>query len=349
MRIVLPGGTGQVGGILGRAFHEEGHEVVVLSRRPASAPGRVVPRAPGRVVPHAPWRVVRHAPWRVVPWDARTVGPWARELEGADVVCNLAGRSVDCRYTASNRRQMMDSRVLSTRAVGAAIAQAANPPRVWLQASTATIYAHRHDAANDEATGRIGGSESDAPALWGFSIEIAQAWERAALEADTPATRKVLLRSAMTMSPDRGGIFDALLRLVRLGLGGPVGGGRQYVSWIHDGDFVRAVRWLIDHDELSGAVNVAAPNPLAYTDFMRALRAAQGVRIGLPATRWMLEIGAFCLRTESELVLKSRRVVPGRLLDSGFAFEHPAWPEAARDLCERWRAGRHGAPAGRET
>jgi uncharacterized protein (TIGR01777 family) len=235
--------------------------------------------------------------------------------------------------------------VLSTRAVGAAIASAANPPRVWLQASTATIYAHRHDAPNDEATGQIGGSEPDAPPLWGFSIEIAQAWERTALEADTPATRKVLLRSAMTMSPDRGGIFDTLLRLVRLGLGGPVGGGRQYVSWIHDGDFVRAVRWLIDHGELSGAVNVAAPNPLEYRDFMRALRAAQGGRIGLPATRWMLEIGAFVLRTESELVLKSRRVVPGRLLDSGFAFEHPSWPEAARDLCERWRAGRRGAPA----
>ncbi len=154
-----------------------------------------------------------------------------------------------------------------------------------------------------------------------------------------PQTRKVALRSAMTMSPDPGGIFDTLLGLVRRGLGGHSGSGQQYVSWIHDQDFVRAVYWLIEHAELDGAVNVAAPHPLPNAEFMRALREAWGTRIGLPATRSMLEAGAVLLRTETELVLKSRRVVPGLMLERGFGFEHPLWPRAARDLVAGWRAG----------
>jgi uncharacterized protein (TIGR01777 family) len=316
MRLVIPGGSGQVGTVLARAFQRDGHAVVVLSRSP------------------------RAAPWGVVGWDGRTLGAWAAELDGADVVINLAGRSVNCRYGAANRRAIMDSRVDSVRVIGEAIARAVRPPRVWLQASTATIYAHRYDAPNDEATGIVGGAEPGAPDTWRFSIDVATSWERALSEAATPATRKVALRSAMIMSPDRGGIFDTLLRLVRWGLGGRAGDGRQYVSWIHEDDFVGALRWLIAHDEIAGAVNVAAPNPLPYGEFMRALRQAWGIRIGLPATRWMLEVGAFVLRTETELVLKSRRVVPGRLLERGFEFRFPAWPEAARDLCERWRRSR---------
>jgi NAD dependent epimerase/dehydratase family enzyme len=158
-----------------------------------------------------------------------------------------------------------------------------------------------------------------------------------------PRTRTVLLRSAMTMSPDRGGVFDTLLRLVRWGLGGASGDGRQYVSWIHDRDFVRAVYWLIDHD-LAGPVNLAAPHPLPNAEFMRALRDAWGIGFGLPAARWMLEVGAFALRTETELILKSRRVVPGRLLESGFTFHFRTWPDAAADLCRRWRE-LHGANA----
>jgi uncharacterized protein (TIGR01777 family) len=282
-------------------------------------------------------RAQDRSPWRVVKWDANTVGDWAKEVDGADAVINLAGRNVNCRYTPENRRLIMESRIQSTRAVGQAIAQASRPPRVWLQASTATIYAHRYDAPNDEASGHIGGSEPDAPSKWRFSIEVAEAWERAAQEAVTPHTRKVLMRTAMVMSPSRGGVFDTLLRLVRFGLGGRVGDGRQYVSWLHDEDFVRAVGWLIEHDSLEGAVNLAAPHPVPYAEFMRVLRTAWGAPVGLPATRWMLEIGAFFLRTESELVLKSRRVIPGRLLQSGFTFSFPAWSEAARDLCRRWR------------
>lgn len=323
MKVVLPGGSGQVGTVLARAFHQAGHEVVVLSRQP------------------------RAAAWRVVPWDTTNPGDWSAELAGADVVINLAGRSVNCRYHVENRRLIMESRLNSTRVVGEAIARASPPPRVWLQASTATIYAHRYDAPNDEATGLLGGSEPDAPDTWRFSIEVATAWERAANECTTPHTRKVLLRSAMTMSPDHGGIFDTLLSIVRRGLGGRAGDGRQYVSWIHELDFIRSIFWLIEHEELAGPVNLAAPHPVPNAEFMQTLREAWGIRVGLPAMEWMLELGAVFLRTETELILKSRRVVPGRLLESGFAFEFPTWPEAAPELCRRWREGRSHTIVGR--
>ena len=167
---------------------------------------------------------------------------------------------------------------------------------------------------------------------------MAKAWERAFNEAPpSPLTRKVLLRSAVILSPDRGGIFDVLLGLVRHGLGGRVGDGRQYVSWIHDADFIRAIYWLIAHENLEGVVNLASPNPLPNAEFMRVLREAWGTRVGLPASKWMLEIATFFMRTETELVLKSRRVIPGRLLQDGFEFEFPDWNDAARDLCRRWR------------
>src|SRR5262245_41596457 len=162
MKMVITGGTGQVGTLLARAFLADRHEVVVLSRNPGKAP------------------------WRIVRWDAETVADWAVEIEGADVVINLAGRNVNCRYHAQNRRLIMESRISSTRAVGRAIARAARPPRVWLQASTATIYAHRYDAANDEATGILGGSEADAPDAWRFSIDVAKAWEQAATDSVVP-------------------------------------------------------------------------------------------------------------------------------------------------------------------
>ncbi|MGW1780476.1 DUF1731 domain-containing protein [Streptomyces sp. NPDC002143] len=311
MKIVLPGGTGQVGTVLRRALTAAGHEVVVLTRRPT---GRGEVR-----------------------WDGRTLGPWAEAIDGSDVVVDLAGRSVSCRYTPDNLRDMMESRVDSARVVGEAIATVARPPRVWLQMSTATIYAHRFDAPNDEATGLIGGAEPDVPGYWGYSVDIATAWEREQEKADTPDTRKVALRSAMVMSPDRGGVFDVLLRLVRLGLGGPVAGGAQYVSWIHDHDFVRAVEFLVERDDLAGPVNLAAPAPLPQRAFMRALREAWGVPVGLPATKWMAELGAFALRSDTELLLKSRRVVPGRLLDAGFVFDRPEWPTAAADLARRVR------------
>ncbi|HEY0347160.1 MAG TPA: TIGR01777 family oxidoreductase [Pyrinomonadaceae bacterium] len=316
MKIVIPGGSGYVGTVLARAFHQQGDEVVVLSRTTASKP------------------------WRTVTWDGETLGEWVTEFEAADAIINLAGQSVNCRYTAENRRIITESRLKSTKVVGQAIAQAWTPPRVWLQASTATIYAHRYDAPNDEATGIIGGAEPNVPDTWRFSIEVATGWERMFHESPIPNTRRVAMRSAIVMHPDSGSPFDILLRLVRLGLGGQSGDGRQYVSWIHEADFVRAVMWLIQHDELEGPVNLASPNPLTNAEFMRALRSARGVPFGLPASQWMLELGAFLAQSETELILKSRRVVPTKLVDSGFTFQFPNWPEAARELCARVRANR---------
>jgi len=314
MKIVIPGGSGQVGTILARAFHRDGHDVVVLSRRPN----------------------VR--PWRVIAWDGVTLGDWQREIDACDVVINLTGRSVNCRYTPANREEILDSRVSSTRVVGQAIVRAARPPGLWLQASTATIYAHRYDRPNDEYSGILGGRETNAPSTWNFSIDVARAWERAFDEAATAGTRKVALRSAMTLSPDAGGVFDTLLCLARHGLGGSAGDGKQYMSWIHYEDFIAAVRWLIDRDDFEGVVNVAAPNPLPNAEFMRVLRQACGIRLGLPARTWMLELGAVLLRTETELVLKSRRVVPARLLEEGFRFKYPDWRGAATDLCQQWKS-----------
>jgi len=315
MKIIIPGGSGHVGAVLARAFERDGHEILILTRKAETSR------------------------WPTVPWDGRTLGDWVDALDGADVLVNLAGYTVNCRYNAANRRRIIDSRVDSTRVLGEALAQCNNPPRTWLQSSTATIYAHRFDAPNDEATGIIGGREG-APSSWRFSIDVATAWETTLDEARTPKTRKVKLRSAMTMSVDRGGIFDVLLGLTRYGLGGTSGDGRQYVSWVHHEDFVRAIYWLIEHENIEGPVNVCSPNPLPNAEFMRALQKAWGTPIGLPATRWMLEVGAVFLRTETELILKSRRVVPGVLLEHGFSFQYPFWPDAAQSLCEEWRAPR---------
>ena len=239
MKIIIPGGSGQIGTLLARAFQANGHAVVVLSRQTYAAP------------------------WRVVEWDAQHLGAWTNELEGADAVINLTGRSVNCRYNAHNRRQIIDSRVQSTRVIAKALSYAKTPPRVWLQASTATIYAHRYDAPNDEATGIINDSD-EVPETWNFSVGVAQKWESAAQEISLPHTRLVLLRSAMIMSADRGGVFDVLLSLVRCGLGGRNGDGRQFVSWMHAADFVRAIDWLIAHEELNGR-----------GEFVRAATAAQ--------------------------------------------------------------------------
>jgi uncharacterized protein (TIGR01777 family) len=318
MRIVIPGGSGQVGEILARHFHAQGHAVTVLSRTPQSTSQR---------------------PWRVVAWDDSAESSWARELEGSNIVINLAGRHVNCRYTPENRREIYDSRIRTTQLLNEVIAALRNPPRLWLNASTATIYRHALDRPMDEATGELGGGEPGAPETWNFSIEVARDWERAFFATPTPHTRKVAMRSAITLGPDRGSVFEVLLNLVRCGLGGHQGSGAQFVSWIHDADFVRAVDWLIAREDFTGIVNIASPNPLPNRAFMRAFREAWGTRVGLPASAWMIEAGCFLMRTESELVLKSRRVVPGRLLESGFKFQFPEWPFAARDLVARWREG----------
>src|SRR6478609_8520239 len=238
MRIVIPGGSGQVGHILARYFHAKGHSVTVLSRAP------------------------RSAPWRVVVWDSLTRGDWIAELEDSNLCINLTGRSVNCRYTAENRRAIFESRVRSTLLLNEVIASLSHPPRLWINASTATIYRHALDRPMDEAHGELGGSEPGAPDTWNFSIQVAKGWEQAFFSTPASRTRKIAIRSAMTFSPDRGGVFDVFLGLVRRGLGGAQGPGTQFVSWIHEIDFLRAIDLLIAREEFTGVVNLASPHPI---------------------------------------------------------------------------------------
>ncbi|MGD0520515.1 MAG: DUF1731 domain-containing protein [Terracidiphilus sp.] len=327
LRIVLPGGSGVLGQVLARHFQEHGHHVTVLTRGPYTAP------------------------WQTVHWDGEERGPWIETLEGADVCINLAGQSVNCRYHADNRAAIYDSRIRTTQLLNHVIASLADPPRVWLNASAATIYKRALDVNGidlplDEATGKLGGNEPPATTMpsterWArrkdFISRVARDWETAFFETKTPRTRKVALRSGIVLSPTPGSVFAVLSNLARLGLGGTQGNGRQFVSWIHETDFARAVEFLIDHVEMNGPVNIVAPHPLPNRAFMEALRDAWNRPNGLPAPSLFIEIGAFILRTESELVLKSSRVVPGRLLDAGFEFEFPQWPEAAEDLVRQWK------------
>lgn len=309
-KIILAGGSGFLGRVLAKYFAERGSEVVILTREPKVAEGRI----------------------REVCWDGEHLGDWKRELEGANAVINLAGRSVDCRYTAHNQKVIVDSRVLPTRVLGEAITLCKNPPTVWLNASTATTYKHSLNRAMTESMGVIGATPEAKDA---FSVEVAVAWEKACEEVATPRTRKVLLRTAMVLGLGRNSVFPTLRRLVKCGLGGKMASGEQYVSWIHERDFCRAIEWLITHPTLEGVVNLAAPNPLPNREMMREFREVCGVPFGLPATAWMLELGAFCLRTETELIIKSRRVVPERLLAEGFEFEFTGFREALEELNRR--------------
>ena len=316
LRIVISGGSGQVGQVLARHFQRRGDRVTVLTRGPHTAE------------------------WETVHWDAQTPGIWTQYLEGADICINLAGRSVNCRYTPENRLQIYNSRIVSTRLLGNVIGSLANPPRVWLNASTATIYRHALDRSMDEKIGELGGDEAGAPDSWNFSVRVARDWETAFFKADTPRTRKVAMRSAITFSPVTGNAFAVLSNLVRVGLGGTQGNGRQWVSWIHEDDFARAVEFLIAREDLEGAVNIASPYPEQNREFMALLREAWDMPNGIPAPAPLLELAAFFMRTETELVLKSRRVIPARLLDAGFNFQIPHWAHAAEDLVERWRRSR---------
>ncbi len=317
MRILIPGGSGQVGTLLARDLVHNGHDVTVLSRG-GTPSGKL--------------------PWKTQQWDGITLGPWTEAVDGADAVIHLSGRTVNCRYTPANRRQILESRTLTTTLVGQAIAQAKQPPRIWLNASTSTIYRDAADRGMDEATGDILPVQPGMPETYNFSVGVGLAWEKALNDAPTPHTRKVALRTSMVMSPDRNGVFDVLLGLVRKGLGGTQGNGRQYISWIHDQDYTRAIRFLLENESISGPVNMTAPCPLPNADFLYALRQANGTGFGLPAARWMLALGAIAMRTETELILKSRRVLPGVLTDAGFEFIFPEWPRAAGNLVRRWRS-----------
>ncbi|HEY6745840.1 MAG TPA: TIGR01777 family oxidoreductase [Mycobacteriales bacterium] len=238
-------------------------------------------------------------------------------LDGADLLVNLAGRSVSCRYTKRNADAIFSSRTETTAALGRALARAGDPPSLWVNASTGTIYRDARDRPQDEATGELG---------TGLSVAVARAWEHELFAAPTPV-RKVALRMAIVLGSG-GGALHPFINLARLGFGGPMGSGRQVFSWVHVDDVTRAIRHLHAHPDLAGPVNVATPHPVTNAELMAAVRAALGRRYGLPLPAAVLEVGARIIRTEAELVLKSRWVRPGVLLDSGFAFAHPTLPGA---------------------
>jgi uncharacterized protein (TIGR01777 family) len=299
---VIAGGNGFLGRVLQRHWLAAGHRVIVLARNSSRG------IEPGAVA---------------LPWDGRTAGEWGAALEGADVLINLTGRSVDCRYHARNRAAIFSSRLDSTRVLADAMAAAKNPPAVWLNAASATRYRHAEDRPQDEITGEVG---------HGFSVEVCEAWERAFFEPALPSRiRRVALRTGIVLGRD-GGVFPVFRRLARAGLAGRIGHGRQMFSWLHEGDFCRAVDWLIAHPNLTGPVNLTAPGPVPMNHFTAALRRHLGVAFGLPLPRPILEIGAWFIRTETELLLKSRWVVPLRLLESGFTFTHATLDSALIQL-----------------
>lgn len=299
MKIILLGASGYLGQALVPFLRDAGHELTVISR-------------------HDP-----KTGTRFVEWDGATMGNWAREFDGADAVINLAGRSVNCRYNDENKRQILDSRVRTTQLIGRAIADAATAPRVWLNAASATIYRDARDRAMDEATGEIGS---------GFSVDVCQKWEQTLFDAPVEC-RRVALRLAMVFGAPRGGVYDAFEVLTKIGFGGPMAGGGQYISWIHLHDFCRAVAFTLEN-ELDGPINIAAPQPLTNAQFLSTLRRTLKIPYALPTARWQLEIGALAGQTETELLLKSRRVVPTRLLNAGFAFDYTNWAAAARAIVD---------------
>ncbi|QSZ47688.1 NAD-dependent epimerase [Arthrobacter sp. D5-1] len=267
-------------------------------------------------------------------WQVRTVGrdasadaQWhddgaiTKVLDGAELLVNLAGRSVNCRYDERHRREILDSRVLTTSALGRAVAACAEPPRTWINSSTGTIYRHAEDAPQSEVSGELG---------TGFSVDVARAWEDELAAAVVPGTRKVPLRIAIVLGA--GGVMSPLRNLARLGLGGHMGPGTQKFSWIHVEDLFRTVLFVHDHGELSGPVNAAAPHPVDNRELMAMVRRSMGVPFGIPTPAWLLEAGAVLIRTQTELVLKSRWVEPRKLLDAGFAFEYPSLAGALNEI-----------------
>lgn len=314
-KIVIAGGTGFIGQSL-VAFFGKDNDIVILGRHIPADPktgSKLLTVADGYRIQYRHWdglRVEKH---------------WAETIDGCDLVINLAGKSVNCRYTPKNKQEIFDSRTDSTRAIGLAIRDAVTPPKVWINAASATIYRHAEDRPQDEYTGETGND---------FSVQVCKKWEKVFDEQRTPFTRKVALRIAVTLGP--GGVFMPYLNLLKFGLSGRQGSGRQMYSWVHIEDLCRTIKWVYQHDKLEGVYNVCSPHPVTNRQFMASLRKASGHRIGLPAYTWMLKIGAALIGTETELLLKSRWVLPTKLLDTGFIFRYPDAEDAMKDVMRRF-------------
>ncbi|WP_411344364.1 TIGR01777 family oxidoreductase [Paenibacillus sp. WLX1005] len=290
-KVVLAGGTGFIGQYFEKRFLDMGYEVIIISRRPG------------------------HVSWHDQPGIVRA-------LDGAQMVINLAGKSVNCRYNEKNKREIMNSRLETTRALGHAMQSCYSPPPLWFNSSTATIYRHAEDRPMTETAGEIG---------TGFSVEVAKAWEQAFFEFKLPHTRQIALRIAIVLGPG-GGVMTPYRNLVRFGLGGKQGSGKQRFSWIHVEDLLGIILFLRDRKQLDGIFNCSAPNPVTNGELMALLRQNMHKFIGMPAPRWMLEMGAAMIRTETELILKSRWVVPNRLVKEGFMFRFGRLERTLEDI-----------------
>lgn len=300
-KIIIPGGSGFIGKNVAHFFNKRDYEVIILTRGKARNDNRIT----------------------YLNWDGETIGDWAATFENAKLILNLSGKSVDCRYNEKNKKAILDSRIHSTQVVGKVIEQCTSPPELWINMSTATIYEHTVEgAANDEINGIVGDD---------FSMGVAKAWESAFNNFKLPLTRKIVLRCSIVLGKD-GGALGHLAPLVKLGLGGKNGSGKQFVSWIHIEDIERMIEWMMKNKNALGVYNCTNPTPIRNADFMKKIRKAIGIPFGLPATKWMIEIGTFFMRTESELVLKSRKVVPKRLQDEGFVFKFQEIEKALEDI-----------------
>jgi len=302
-KIVLAGGNGYLGGLLARHFSSLAEEVIILARKPQTIDRNI----------------------KTIVWDGKTESTWKSAFENTDLLVNLCGKNVNCRYTKRNREEIINSRVIPTRLLGKIISKLTHPPKLWINLSSATIYRHAEDYAQDEYSGEIGN---------GFSIDVCKAWENSFFENVTPNTRKVALRMGIVLGRTDGA-FPRLLNLVKLGLGGKQGNGSQYVNWVHQHDAIHSIEWLLKDETVSGIVNCAAPKAETNKTLMKTIRKSYGAPFGLPTPEWLLSIGAAIIGTETELILKSRWVKPAVLLDNGFEFKYEKIEEAIYGIMER--------------
>jgi uncharacterized protein len=314
-KIVIAGGSGFIGEEMIRFFGKE-NEICILTRKlPDAANNR------NKYNSHTTQDTSR-VTW--AEWDGKNTGDWVKQLDGADLLINLAGKSVNCRYTARNKAAILDSRIDSVNALGNAIAKCKHAPELWINASSATIYRHAMDHGQDEYNGEF---HDD------FSVRVCQKWEKTFYAQHTPATRKIALRMAITLGS--GGVLIPYFNLLKFGLGGRQGSGNQQYSWVHIDDTCRMIEWLYEHKTLQGTFNCSSPFPVTNKTFMQTLRKVTGHKFGLPAYEWMLKLGAVLVGTETELVLKSRWVLPAKIQETGFVFSHPFLEEALENLIRK--------------
>jgi uncharacterized protein len=315
-RIVLAGGTGFIGQALAGYFGKE-NQIVILSRQSVNGHNNAYTQQ--LLMPVQGYNITYRR------WDGEHIEKhWAREIEGADIIINLAGKSVNCRYNEKNKKEIFDSRTHATKVIGEAIRQCTTPPKCWINAASATIYRHAQDHAQDEYNGEY---HND------FSVQVCKRWEKTFDEQRTPFTRKIALRTAIVLG--NGGVMIPYFNLLKFALGGRQGNGKQMYSWVHVEDLCRTVEWIFDHPSIEGTYNCSSPNPVSNAVFMKTLRTATSRTIGIPAYKWMLSIGAMLIGTEKELLLKSRWVVPTKLTESGFIFKFANLEDAIKDIVSK--------------